>query len=88
MPCIFHSIPAIFCIGMYLISIYLDERGVCHHTVGNAVESLPLSWHTSLSHPGPEMLCPPEGVDTGALSTTATSEHFHNSTPPDLKDPI
>lgn len=73
---------------MHLISIYLDEHGACHHTVDSAVEIRLQSLHTSLSHPGPEMLCPPEGADTDALSTTATSEHFHNSTPPDLKDPI
>lgn len=86
----FHSSDIMNCvnIGKHLISIYLDARGVCHHTVDNAAESLPQSWHTGLFHPDPEMLCPPEGVDTGALSTVATSEHFHNSTLPDLKDPI
>lgn len=91
MPRIFQSspaYPACVSIGMHLISIYLDEHGGCPHIVDSAVENLPQSWHTSLSRPGPEMLCPPEGVDTDALSTAATSEHFHNSTPPDLKDPI
>lgn len=74
--------------AFHLISICPDVHVVFRCTVVNAVGNLPHSWSINLSHPGLGKPFPPGEACRDVLSTTATSEHSHNSTPWGLKDQI